>query len=91
MEVLTLPHAFCVDSRGLLVLQRDSRGTPPGLQVDFEMPGTQPKCTWSPGGVHVESMWSPGNSRGLPVLDSTWTPHGLQVLPGVHVEFDVNL
>ena len=48
VEVFTLPHAFHVDSQGLLVLHQDSRGTPPGL--------------------------------GLPVLDSTRTPHGLLVV-----------
>ena len=71
LEVFTLPHAFRVDSRGLLVLQRDSRGTPPGLQVHFGcVPGIS-KSTWSPGGVPLESRWSTRSPR-----ESTWNAWG---------------
>ena len=44
-------------------LHADSTRTPPGLQVHFGcVPGIS-KCTWSPGGVPLESRWSTGSPR----------------------------
>jgi hypothetical protein len=37
---------------------RYSTRTPPGLQVHFSCVTGISKCTWSPGGVLVESLWS---------------------------------
>ena len=47
-EVFTLPHAFRVDSQGL---QRDSTRTPGTFWDAWDTA----KCTWSSGGVHMES------------------------------------
>ena len=54
-------------------LHVDSTRTPLGLQVHFGcVPGIS-KCTWSPGGVPLESWWSPSGV----LVESLWSPGGV--------------